>query len=211
MRNISCIDFVGIVDRMDESIASMNSMFGWSVAVDHRNRSSGPKPDKTLMRLIQEKNELDMELYNWSLVNFGSESHKRYYRVLPNKGCHQDWINGIRVEKGNPGKAFYFLTDPCVVCSLEPGDRVLFEKSGVARVVRVERKRMPSGQTAVFVTTNRVLDPLGDGYPDHVELNPIRLSGSAFGRHRLEHVSNRDYRGNFWIIEGSSSAPTSRR
>ena len=87
--------------------------------------------------------------------------------VTPNNYSSSDWRNGIASSGGNAGRMFYFIVPNLESNPVRVGSTLRFAASGDATATRVDVS--PQGSVhAVFVSVDRPLDPLGDGYPHPV-------------------------------------------
>ena len=96
------------------------------------------------------------------------ESTSTPSKIVANNFSDKDWTAGIQT-KINHKNMFYFIQDTSATNSLVIGEKLLFAKSGSASVQKVETL-LQDGRTAVFVTVDHNLDPVGDGFP-----NPIMV------------------------------------
>ena len=78
-----------------------------------------------------------------------------------------EWQNGIQLIK--PG-LFFFTIERMDQTPIKIGDLVKFAKSGEAAVKAVSRRDRPDNFSDIFVTVDKSLDWVADGYP-----NPITI------------------------------------
>lgn len=86
--------------------------------------------------------------------------------IVANNYSDKDWAAGAQTKESHKNM-FYFLNDTSVMHSVDVGTKLIFANSGVASVTKVDT--IPQGgRTVVFVTVDRDLDPVGDGFPHQI-------------------------------------------
>jgi FkbM family methyltransferase len=93
-------------------------------------------------------------------------------RIVANNFSDAEWMAGVGTRAGGRNR-FYFLCGEAGMSLVREGSRLVFARSGAARVTRVESVAQ-GASTAVFVTVDRELDPAGDGYPYAIVVRPER-------------------------------------
>ena len=88
--------------------------------------------------------------------------------VLANDFTNATWAKGVHQKDGRTN-VFYFLHREPGVPALKVGDTLDFARAGKATVQNV----VPSspdkdGVISVFVTVDKDLDPVGDGFPNKI-------------------------------------------
>ena len=166
------LDCFGLVDEMDASFRLINRCFNWALLNDvnlNVAKEDNLQLTTELTTIIEEHNQLDIELHAWAR-NLFQERCRQWLGgekeiLRPNNFSGAGWHNGVRVDGGS--KSFYFLaprtSDPEVVA----GDVVEFAASGRANVLRVEASPQ-NGVLSVFVTVDKAIDPVRDGFPNKV-------------------------------------------
>ena len=135
------------------------------------NRTEGDELEVTpkLVELIECNNHLDVELYAWAKKRFYEKCEQILaadrFAIRPNNFSGAGWMNGIRTE--GEKNTFYFLSSQNEQPVVKIGDLVVFEKSGRAKITRVETIHQNS-KLSVFCTVDHALDPEGDGFPNRV-------------------------------------------
>jgi hypothetical protein len=169
--HLSSIDFIGLVEEMDATFELLSSYLGEPIENDVRENNSDDinfAVDDELIELINENNRLDICLYSWARQIF----HDRYSGLLgkihvlvPNNFSGSGWLNGVRTE--GESNTFYFLAPSTSELNISIGAVVEFAATGRARVVRINPSQQ-NGVLSVFVTVDRSIDPIGDGFPNRV-------------------------------------------
>ena len=85
--------------------------------------------------------------------------------ITPNNFSGAGWSNGVRTDGGS--NMFYFIEPRISEPRINVGDSVAFAQSGYASVVRVEQSRQ-NGVMCVYVTVDRAINPIGDGFPHKI-------------------------------------------
>ena len=88
--------------------------------------------------------------------------------VRANNYSDRDFQNGIFVRDGRTN-VFYFLMERDRDIPIRSGDELIFAESGAAVVDHVD-SQVQADALAVFVTVNRDLNPVGDGFPHPIVL-----------------------------------------
>jgi hypothetical protein len=88
--------------------------------------------------------------------------------IVANNYTGDVWRNGISVKEDSQG-AFYFLVSSMEKNSIKVGDQLNFKKTGVVKVLRIDFAKQ-NDLFAVFVTVDRRLDPLLDGFPNSIDI-----------------------------------------
>lgn len=89
--------------------------------------------------------------------------------VVANNYTGPEWKNGI-LQKDGKSDEFYFLQKGTDISRWQVGRSLLVAKTGDVVITKVERTNPPdqNGTISVFVTVNKNLDPIGDGYPNKI-------------------------------------------
>jgi hypothetical protein len=91
------------------------------------------------------------------------------------------WFNGIdRHEKNR----FFFTINRDDPTPLMPGYKIEFAKSGETVVVDVYRIDKPDS-TGIFVTVDKDLDPVGDGYPNPIFARSLRIQTGKYSQENV--------------------------
>jgi hypothetical protein len=166
------LDFFGLVEEMDLSCRLINKTFGWNLLNDmHLNVSERIDQELApqLINLIEEHNQLDIELYSWAKKLFHDRCEKllggEKISITPNNFSGMGWRNGVRTDGAS--NMFYFIAPRISEPYFEFGDTIEFAKSGKAGVLSVEPSQQ-NGVMSVYVTVDRPIDPVGDGFPNKI-------------------------------------------
>lgn len=90
--------------------------------------------------------------------------------VVANNFSDVEWKKGV-LQKNGRTNVFYFLQKNGEPLALKVGDTLSFAKIGNAAVQNISRS-VPNkdGIVSIFVTIDKDLDPIGDGYPSKIFL-----------------------------------------
>ena len=105
----------GLTERFDETIMLMKKHFGWSYPLYSRRNVQKNKPVKekipeATIKLIEQKNALDVELYRFAKKKFErllSEQDESFHEELNKLKKYNNWVQGQRV--GDAGLALWSL------------------------------------------------------------------------------------------------------
>lgn len=86
--------------------------------------------------------------------------------IVANDFSGSGFSKGVLTKDGASNR-FYFLVPQGGTNPVSLGDALVFAKSGEAKVTKVDSTPQ-GGQTAVFVTVDKKLDPDGDGFPNKI-------------------------------------------
>lgn len=90
--------------------------------------------------------------------------------VVANNFSDAEWKNGVQQKEGRTN-VFYFLQKNGEPLNLKVGDTLSFAKTGNAAVQKIAPSAPnQNGIISVFVTIDRDIDPIGDGFPNKVFL-----------------------------------------
>jgi len=95
-----------------------------------------------------------------------------------NYSDNTQWRNGIDIKKKNRFFVSINKTDPTPVM---PGHILGFAKSGTAVILGVYRDEKPNGD-AIFITVAKNLDPIGDGYPQPIQIKSFQIQTSPYSQ-----------------------------
>lgn len=87
------MDFFGLVEAMEDSLAGLNALFGWNIRIKEaasvKSNPTGWQEDcEGLRDVILENNQLDLALYNWAEIKF----RERLSMLSINRAAHQPAI-----------------------------------------------------------------------------------------------------------------------
>lgn len=88
--------------------------------------------------------------------------------IVANNYTDATWKNGINVSGGGQN-GFYFLVNSVDANPIKVGDRLGFNKTGDAAVLKMDIAQQ-GAVFAVFVTVDKPLDPVGDGFPNAIQV-----------------------------------------
>lgn len=166
------LDCFGLVDEMDTSFRLINRCFNWSMLNDvnlNAAEEDSLRLTPQLTSIIEAHNQLDIELLVWARKLFKERCRQALggeKKILrPNNFSGSGWRNGVRIESGS--NCFYFLAPWTSDLEVAPGDVVEFATTGRANVIGVEASPQ-NGLMSIFVTVDRPIDPVGDGFPNKV-------------------------------------------
>jgi hypothetical protein len=86
--------------------------------------------------------------------------------IVANNFSGSGFSKGVLTKDG-ANNQFYFLVPQGGANPVSPGDTLVFAKSGEVKATKVDSTPQ-GGQTAVFVTVDKKLDPEGDGFPNKI-------------------------------------------
>ena len=92
-----------------------------------------------------------------------------------------NWLNGINRQRRSQFLLSIAKEDPTPFL---PGYRLRFAKSGTAAIVQVYRLENP-GNSGIFITVDKDLDPLGDGHPHAILVEALTLQACRFSKDAL--------------------------
>lgn len=118
--------------------------------------------------IIQDKEADEYESKNTYSIETTALMHVVKTRITANNFSDKDWKAGV-MTKDDSRNMFYFLNDVAAEQPVSVGIKLVFAKSGAARVTKVDTV-LQDGGIAVFVTVDCELDPLGDGFPQPIFL-----------------------------------------
>lgn len=172
-RNLAKVDFIGLVEDMEATFELLSSRLGVPVKNDTTENNSNEidfEVDDELIELIKDNNRLDIDFYSWGRkLFFDRYSQLMDWPVLtPNNFSGEGWKNGVRTE--DEKNVFYYLSTPHEQNLIKVGDLLIFEKTGPAKVAKVETVYQKNN-LSVFVTVDHSLDPEGDGFPNRVSVH----------------------------------------
>lgn len=166
------LDCFGLVEEMDLSYRLMNKTFSWNLHNDTHLNVGGridQELSPQLINLIEEHNHLDIELYSWAKKLFHDRCEKllggEKISITPNNFSGAGWRNGIRTDGAS--NMFYFIAPRISETRFGCGDTIEFAKSGNATIVSIEPSQQ-NGIMCVYVTVDKPIDPVGDGFPNRV-------------------------------------------
>lgn len=88
--------------------------------------------------------------------------------IVANNYTDNTWKNGINISGGGQNM-FYFLINSVDANPIKVGDRLGFNKTGDAAVLKMEILQQGT-VFSVFVTVDKPLDPVGDGFPNAIQV-----------------------------------------
>jgi hypothetical protein len=91
------------------------------------------------------------------------------------------WFNGINRQEKNQ---FFFTIDKNDPTPFMPGFKLEFAKSGEAVIVNVYRLDNPDNAN-IFITLDKNLDPVGDGYPNHIYVRSLQIQTSKYSQENV--------------------------
>lgn len=105
----------GLTERFDETLILMKRHFGWSYPLYSRRNVQKNKPVKeeipeATIKLIEQKNALDVELYRFAKKKFErllSEQDESFHDELNKLKKYNAWVQGLRYR--DAGLAFWSL------------------------------------------------------------------------------------------------------
>ena len=107
---------------------------------------------------------------NKNIVNQTASNKQDRPFVVANNFSDSTWKSGILQKEGR-SNIFYFLQNVSKPINIVKGDVVFFAKSGKAVVSGVTQS-VPdqNGNISFFITVDKDLDPVNDGYPNKIYL-----------------------------------------
>ena len=85
-----------------------------------------------------------------------------------NNFSDKEWKNGV-LQKDGRTNIFYILQLEKEPLKIKIGDSLVFAKTGEATVEKVAPMSL-NGKISVFITLDKDIDPVGDGYPNKIYL-----------------------------------------
>ena len=86
--------------------------------------------------------------------------------IVANNFSGSGFSKGVLTKDG-ANNQFYFLVPQGGTSPVSVGDTLVFAKTGEVKATKVDSTPQ-GGQTAVFVTVDKKLDPEGDGFPNKI-------------------------------------------
>jgi len=171
--NLKKLDFFGVTEDLDLSLLAMSRLFQWDLKNDlYLNRSERKEVelDPELEHIIVNNNKLDLELYEWAKEYFYARCNsivgRIRRRIVPNDFSDAYWINGISCGGNEKNIVFFFVNDD-QDAPIKEGNKLRFAKSGLCTILKLETLS-EERRRSYFVTVDKELDPIGDGFPNYV-------------------------------------------
>ncbi len=102
--------------------------------------------------------------------NTASQTQDARPFVMSNNFSDSEWKNGV-LQKDGKTNVFYILQSEKEPLKVKAGDLLIFTKSGKETIQKVvHATTSQNGKISLFITLDKDIDPIADGYPNKIYL-----------------------------------------
>jgi hypothetical protein len=100
---------------------------------------------------------------------FPNPIYLKSYQIQPGQYSKENvWKNGISLKTQG---VFFFQVDKKSLTPVKIQDRLKFAATGEGIIMDIFRDEAAAAYSSIFVTVNRIIDPIRDGYPNFIDLS----------------------------------------